>query len=551
MKECFPRVRNRKRAKSRVKLNLERRVTQLRDAFLLPRTQTPFTYTMATDTAMDEDNPLLEAPSEDHQTLERTQCIYNPLYTYSLPAAQKHYQQQYADMYFARLAQLKPAVERIAAEAFNGVEIAGEICKKVDRVLDVRQGELVWVAGTCYMELPLKPNVLDDIGKEHWISAPPNRDKYATVNGQESFMLEDESGRLKLTGASLQGCLLVTGAIIAVMGTENSDGDFEVLDLRVPDLPRQPARWERDDGAVVKEGKKVQKDRPLSGKVAIVSGLSISGDEGDTLALDLLMEWMLGEAASLTDQEGAANISRLIIAGNSLAHAQPIPSREDVISAKKNAQKKYGYDAASYNAAPTDRLDTFLATLLPSIPITLLPGPTDPTSTSLPQQPIHAAMFPHSRAYMENIAPSAENEPNWFDSVTNPVEFDIDGWRFLGAGGQTLDDVYKYVHGEERLEMMESMLRWRLTAPTAPDTLPCFPFQDGDRFVLKESPHVFFVGNQPKFETSEIEGPHGETVRIVAVPSFRKTGQVIVMDLESLTPELVTIEVYDGDEMVA
>jgi DNA polymerase delta subunit 2 len=33
-------------------------------------------------------------------------------------------------------------------------------------VLDVRQGELCWVVGTVYMEMPLKPNVLDDIGKE-------------------------------------------------------------------------------------------------------------------------------------------------------------------------------------------------------------------------------------------------------------------------------------------------------------------------------------------------------------------------------------------------
>jgi DNA polymerase delta subunit 2 len=36
----------------------------------------------------------------------------------------------------------------------------------VDRVLDVRQGELCWVVGTVYMDMVLKPNVLDDIGKE-------------------------------------------------------------------------------------------------------------------------------------------------------------------------------------------------------------------------------------------------------------------------------------------------------------------------------------------------------------------------------------------------
>ena len=38
--------------------------------------------------------------------------------------------------------------------------------RRVDRVLDVRQGELCWVAGTVYMDMPLKPNILDDISKD-------------------------------------------------------------------------------------------------------------------------------------------------------------------------------------------------------------------------------------------------------------------------------------------------------------------------------------------------------------------------------------------------
>lgn len=38
--------------------------------------------------------------------------------------------------------------------------------RRVDRVLDVRQGELCWVAGTVYMHLPMKPNILDDLNQE-------------------------------------------------------------------------------------------------------------------------------------------------------------------------------------------------------------------------------------------------------------------------------------------------------------------------------------------------------------------------------------------------
>lgn len=36
----------------------------------------------------------------------------------------------------------------------------------MERVLDVRQGELCWVTGTVYMDLPLKPNILEDLTKE-------------------------------------------------------------------------------------------------------------------------------------------------------------------------------------------------------------------------------------------------------------------------------------------------------------------------------------------------------------------------------------------------
>jgi DNA polymerase delta subunit 2 len=35
----------------------------------------------------------------------------------------RHYQQQYGDMYFLRLAKLKPAVEQVAAEAWDGFSV--------------------------------------------------------------------------------------------------------------------------------------------------------------------------------------------------------------------------------------------------------------------------------------------------------------------------------------------------------------------------------------------------------------------------------------------
>lgn len=45
-------------------------------------------------------------------------------------------------------------------------QLGGEKAQFVERVLDVRQGQLCWVVGTVYMHMALKPNVLDDISKE-------------------------------------------------------------------------------------------------------------------------------------------------------------------------------------------------------------------------------------------------------------------------------------------------------------------------------------------------------------------------------------------------
>jgi DNA polymerase delta subunit 2 len=305
---------------------------------------------------------------------------------------------------------------------------------------------------------------------QHWIAAPPPREKYISPDGQDQVMLEDESGRLRLTGSMLNTEMLMTGCIVAVMGTENANGDFEVIDMKVPDLPRQPQRWERDEiSGKTGVGRNIKTPRTEGSKVAIVSGLGIGGDVAEGLTLDIFSEWLLGEASGEDDQSEAGTISRLIIAGNSLAESGAALLRDE--DKNKNVSKKYGYDAGAYNAAPTEQLDTFLSSLLPSIPITLIPGSLDPANVSLPQQSIHRAMFPKARLYTTNPEGKEAKEANWFDSVTNPWEGDLDGWRFLGTGGQTIDDIFRYVSGEDRLEMMERTLRMRCVAPTAPDTL--------------------------------------------------------------------------------
>lgn len=277
------------------------------------------------------------------------------------------------------------------------------------------------------MEMSLKPNILDDISKEHWIAAPPSRQKYfsPTGTGTEEMMLEDESGRLRIMGSSLTSHAFVTGCVIAALGTEQADGSFEVIETMFADFPRQPERWERDEEKLALQGKKVKQKRERAGKVALVSGLEISGDAETDMALVLLQEYLEGEAADEEIQEASGRITRLIIAGGSLAHSSPIPSREEVAAAKKGQKKHYGYDSSAYDAAPSERLDAFLSELLPTMPVTLMPGASDPASVAIPQQSLHPALFPTVRQYAKIAAQAGE--PLALDSVTNPWEGDVDG----------------------------------------------------------------------------------------------------------------------------
>lgn len=73
-----------------------------------------------------------------------------------------------------------------------------------------------------------------------------------------------------------------------------------------------------------------------------------------------------------------------------------------------------------------------------------------------------------------------------------------------------------------------------------------YPFQDDDPFVVTSCPHLFFVGSQPKFDTAVIEGPNGQTVRLIAVPKFAETGELVLVDSETLEVERIKIEVLDS-----
>lgn len=116
--------------------------------------------------------------------------------------------------------------------------------------------------------------------------------------------LEDESGRVEISGTCLSKEFLVTGMVVGILGKEIASGAFEAIDICLPGLADQdPFPETKDDPKYV----------------ALLSGLNIGEENGLDMRFELLSEFLTGELGSSLDQKSSSTISRVILAGNSVA----------------------------------------------------------------------------------------------------------------------------------------------------------------------------------------------------------------------------------------
>jgi DNA polymerase delta subunit 2 len=407
------------------------------------------------------------------------------------------------------------------------------------------------------MEMPLKPNILEDITAEHWLAAAVPKQTWRDPR-RDSVQLEDESGRVQLMGSKLLDEILCTGIVVGVLGSETSSGEFEVIDIVHADFP--PARIQSEDvdmvDAVEAQEAGASTARPDDTYVALVSGLEISGTDAAPLSLSLLLDFLTGDLLDAQDQHFSSKIAALIVAGNSIS-STPIVA-EDAMTRRQTKNKKYGYDAASYNPRPIIALDEFLSELSGSMQVIVMPGDKDPTNSTMPQQPIHKVMLKDTRTF-DGVT---------LKRTTNPTYLDLGGRLFLACSGQTVDDIAHYIAttpvdqdvmadsqaGDafdevDTLAIMESCLRWRHMAPTAPDTLWTYPYADRDPFIMNTMPDVYLLGNQAKFDDRLVEetrtaedGERTTRCRLITVPKFIETGELVLVNLRTLEAELISFE---------
>ncbi|CAJ1067982.1 DNA polymerase delta subunit 2 [Xyrichtys novacula] len=417
---------------------------------------------------------------------------------------ERNFSRQYAHIYAVRLMQMRPILSERAEQRWGPDVHIRKLC-------DLQTGEQCCIVGTLFKRMELQPSILKEISEEHNLLPQPPRSKY--ISETDELNLEDELQRIKLEG-KIDRDKCVTGSVVAVYGAERSDGKFTVEDFCTADLPPQTPR------------PALSSDR----FVLLASGLGLGSSRADSmLGLQLLIDMVTGQLGDQGEQSGASTISRVLLAGNLLSQ-----NTQD-----KDASTKAKYLTKKTQASSVEAmrlLDELLLQLVASVSVDVMPGQYDPTNYTLPQQPLHRCMFPLSSVYPT------------LHLTSNPHQANIDGVRFLGTSGQNVSDIQRYSCRDNHLEILEETLRLRHLAPTAPDTLGCYPFYQKDPFILEECPHVYFSGNAPSLESKLIKGPDGQEVLLVTVPEFSTTQTVCLVNLRTLECEPVSFSAFSAEE---
>jgi DNA polymerase delta subunit 2 len=249
-------------------------------------------------------------------------------------------------------------------------------------------------------------------------------------------------------------------------------------------------------------------------------------------------------------------------------------------SAKSSSIKTKTTDAANRVASSLAELDIYLSEILAcGIPVDYVPGYHDPTNANWPQRPLHPCLLPRSCGYVD-----------LFGRGTNPYECIIGcdekeagsyvGVRVLGSDGLNVADLRRFLATTKKdvvatttddnnydvaveaagvpssIDAINRTLVYGHVAPTGPDSLPTFPSLECDPFVLSSRPDVYFAGNCDKFETRLVDsrgnaindttvlasGTDDESAmtRLVCVPSFSLTGEVVLVKLKTLECEVMS-----------
>nr|XP_023015555.1 DNA polymerase delta small subunit [Leptinotarsa decemlineata] len=396
------------------------------------------------------------------------------------------YNKQYCSIYLARLKEM----EILLREKINKVWGSKFPIVKLHKLSEENYEKCV-VIGTLFKDQKLKPSILKQL-MESSLMASPVLDHF--TDESDKLFIEDEMQRFEVLG-NIRPQNLVTGITCALLGSDMGKGKFMVEECLFANYRNQVERPLFEDSVFV----------------IFISGIDFINHHNFPINLDLFKYWISG---MLGDVDTVSKIARIIIAGNSI-RSTPEKRKPTISMISRCTEPTETIEAVKL-------FDNFLSYLCELVDVDLMPGENDPSNHILPQKEMHHCMFPQSAPFRS------------LHQVSNPYFCSLNGTKILGTSGQPLRDLSWYSDISDPLEGLEKCLLWNHLAPTAPDTLACFPSYDKDPFIIDDCPHVFFAGNQAGFSTKMAIGDDGQKVRLIAIPEFSKTFQVAVLDLKNL-----------------
>ncbi|XP_053213104.1 DNA polymerase delta subunit 2-like [Panonychus citri] len=418
----------------------------------------------------------------------------------------KQFSSQYFPFYLARLRTIRPLVlKSIESTWGDGVKVV-KMSELVDHV-----DQKVIITGVLFKNMAKQPTILKEIASEENQDALPLTQQDNYIDDADYLMLQDENECVKLHG-KLSVDSHVTGVVIGLMGFASDEGnEFSVEDYCYPMLPDP---WSKCPNS--------NEDK----YVLLVSGLGFSRNLSSKLksSLDLLSDYLVGLLDPEEDDRKPARIIRLIIVGNLIG--ENVRAEEE--AKDETLKKPWLRKSKPFTVEIMSTIDDYLVELGKSIEIEIMPGYTDVTNSSLPQQPIHPSILPRSSVLSA------------IRSVTNPYVGSFDSRLFIGNSGQPIDNIRQFSDLKDSVDIMEKTIHWSHMAPTAPDTLHGYSDPNYDPFVLTHLPDVYFTGNQEKFSTKVKKINENHPIRFISVPKFEKSFSAVQLNLKNLSCQLIT-----------
>ncbi|ORC85761.1 putative DNA polymerase delta subunit 2 [Trypanosoma theileri] len=409
---------------------------------------------------------------------------------------------------------------------------------------------------------PDTPLGAGDAGSELLVGEPNKQHEQHTLcRTTDEVFIEDSSGRVLLENISPE--LLCTGLVISVDGTLHKNGCLKVHSYAMTDLR---------DIYIPRTLHDYSQLKPCY--IAFVSGLELGYPQMEDpevvrnrTMIELLVDYLSGNVGDENMTTQASQIARLVIAGNSIAPTDELKLKKKV-KLDPSDHVRLGDDRRGTgvvnSAMLMSELDKILTRVADTIEVDLMPGDYDMSNAFQPQQPLHPLLLPEAarRSSLKlvtnphefSVFPNTSTIPK-LTSTGKPTE---GGTSFFISSGSSLNDVCRETIYPSRLDAMSMMLQSGCACPTAPNTLFSYPFKDSDPFLFQSAPHCFICCDQPEMQTRweslESFGPLKDAamdeegyenndagVRLVCVPSFARTGVLVLVNVNS--PHLDTVTV--------